>query len=344
MITKRFLIVFGILLPYLLFGQTHNVNISVHRHSARVLVLTEESPMENIIIALAGDNGIAVVDANNSPVTAAAMRKKIEEEFGRNDIQYLIDTHHHWDHASGNQIYKDAVIVAHANALTPMSEYFNNVRRTADRFGERWKTTKEALPKARDANQDTSDLLIAESFYARVYDGLSKDFQPTLPDLTFTDEITIELGGLTLNLIYFGSAHSGSDVFIHVEEEGLLLTGDVFLDRGWLPLFSNQRTLDIDRWIDVLNPLLDDDSGIETIIPAHRDIWPKSKLVRWHDYIVTLWEGIKSAKKEGLTLDAAKDRFPQGNQFEDLKTNGHTDAALARFHRENIEAFWRQLQ
>ena len=88
----------------------------MERLSDRVLLLTEISPMENIIVALATEKGLVVVDATGSPVTARLLRESIESEFGRDDFSYVIQTHYHWDHAWGNTAFPEAVIIAHESS------------------------------------------------------------------------------------------------------------------------------------------------------------------------------------------------------------------------------------
>ena len=47
----------------------------IERLSDRVLVLVEDSPMENIITVIASQKGLIVVDTTGSTVTAAAVRE-----------------------------------------------------------------------------------------------------------------------------------------------------------------------------------------------------------------------------------------------------------------------------
>jgi len=98
-------------------------------------------------------------------------------------------------------------------------------------------------------------------------------FVSTPPSITFNDRMILNLGDITVKLDYFGRAHSTSDIFIHIPEEGILMTGDLFLDQRWVPLFAGQPVLDVDRWIEVLQRALDGDDTPSKVIPAHMDIW-----------------------------------------------------------------------
>ena len=326
------------------FAQTELDNpIRIQRLSDRVLVLTEDSPMENIVVALASKNGLVVVDATGSPYTASLMRKAIEKEFDRNDFAYLINTHHHWDHAWGNQTFAEAVIVGHELCVSQLQPGSVDASGMVSRSKETIADLNTQLKNLDPNSAEAKDLCLRISFHERICKGLSTGFTPVPPTKTFSDHMSLDLGDLTFKLYYFGRAHSGSDILIQVPEEGLLLTGDLFLDIGWLPLFAGMTELDIPRWIEVLSTVLDGEDKVTHVIPGHRQIWSREKLALWRDYIVSLWQGVQSAKAEGLNLEAVITRFPLEEKYFYLKELGHTDAALERFQRNNITAFWRQL-
>lgn len=339
------LCVVALLLVSLVQAQINNeIPIRVQRLSDRVIVLTEDSPMENNIIAIASSKGLVVVDVSGSPFTAAKMRKVIEKEFGRNDFAYVINTHHHWDHAWGNQVFADTVIIGHEKCVEAMRRDTANMSQRVSRIGQMLKEMKARLDNLDQNSPDAKEIRKQLAFQTRIHKGLSDGYVFTPPVLTFNDRLTLDLGDLTLKLIYFGRAHSGSDIFIHVPEERILLTGDLFLERGWLPLFSGLPELDVPRWIEALHYVLDREDQVKHVIPGHRDIWNREKLVMWQDYIVNLWEGVVEAEAEGLDFEAVKARFPLDQKFAYLKDLGHSDTELQRFQERNLRAFWSQLK
>lgn len=339
-----FILIFIVLLSHQLTAQeSDEIPFSVHRLSERVLILTEDSPMENIIVTLASKKGLVVVDVTGSPYTADLMRKIIEKEFGRDDFAYIIDTHHHWDHAWGNQAFADAIIVGHERCVEVLRSDAVRIPPTLPRRKENLDNLKTRL-SGLDPNSEEADALRNQlAFQTRIYKGLSDGFLATPPAVTFNDRLTLDLGDLTLKLFFFGRAHSGSDILIQVPEEELLLTGDLFLDIGWLPLFAGMDELDIPRWTEVLSIVLDGDNKVTHVIPGHRKVWTRQKFDMWRDYIVDLWDGVNEAKAEGLKFEEVLVRFPLDKKFDYLKELGHTDDALKRYQSRNVEAFWRQL-
>ncbi len=316
--------------------------VRVERLSERVLLLTEDSPMENLVVAIATKKGIVVVDATSSPITAALFRAAIEKEFKRNDFKYLILSHPHWDHAFGCQSFPEASVVIHENGVRPLADSGTAAERIVVASRERLAVLNKELAALKSDPKRKAEVESDIAFRERIVAGLATGFAPPQATLSFTDEMTLNLGDVSLRLSFFGRSHSGCDIFIHIPEEKILITGDIFLDKGWLPLFSGMDTLDIPRWIDVLNKLFADPAGFATVIPGHRGTWSREKLAMWKEYIESLWTGVQAARDEKLSFSQAVSRLPLAERYRYVTELGHTDEALQRFHRNNITAFWRQ--
>jgi glyoxylase-like metal-dependent hydrolase (beta-lactamase superfamily II) len=318
------------------------IPIEVVHLSDRVLVLKEDV-MSNNITAISSKKGIIVVDNSGFPSTARKMRGIIEKEFSRSDFAFVINTHFHWDHAWGNQAFPEATIIGHADCPAMMDrdkEYIiTRIEYMKKRLEEQKAKLGQAGPDSKEADQIRRSIRQTE----RDIKDHSEGFVITPPQVTFNDRMTWDLGDLTLKMYFFGRAHSGTDIFIHIPEEGVLLTGDIFLDRRWLPLFAGQPELDIPKWIEVLNTVLDGQDKLTQVIPGHLDLWTPEKLDLWRDYIVDLWSGLQKAREEGLAFEEAAARLPLGEKYYYLRENGHTDTRIQEFHRANLEAFWSQL-
>ncbi len=313
------------------------------RLGPRVLLLTENSPMENIVVALASRRGLVVIDACPSLATAAEARKIITAAFGRSDFLYVVLTHGHWDHASGAAAFPGAGIVAHEQAVPLLRQEEKGRPESLQRFRQRIDELTRQIAALPPDSPDRPGLMQQLAFTRRNAAGRQEAQAPARPAITFRDRVTLDLGDLSLELTWFGNAHSGSDVFVRIPEEKLLVTGDVFLDRGWLPLFAGQPRLDIPRWIEVLHDALDGPGRPDLVIPGHREPWATEKLVLWRDYIATLWTEVQAARKAGETLAALQARLPLGPKYDYLKGLGHAEARLQRFQADNLRAFWNQL-
>jgi glyoxylase-like metal-dependent hydrolase (beta-lactamase superfamily II) len=317
--------------------------VRVERLSERVLMLTEDSPMENIVVAVAAKKGIVVIDSTGSPATAALFRKAIEKEFARSDFKYVINTHAHWDHSWGNQVFPEAVVIGHENSLGQAAQQARSAENMLRRGRERVAALQQGLQKVGTDAEQKAKLLTELAFQERIVQGLSTAFTPVPPAISFSDTMTLDMGDVSFKMYFFGRAHSGSDIFIHIPAEKILVTGDIFLDVGWLPLFSGMDTLDVPKWCEVLDRLFNDTDGFSTVIPGHRRAWSRDKLKMWKEYIENLWAGVNAAKKEKQTLAQVLERFPLEERYFYLKELGHSEQRIKEFHVRNVEAFWRQL-
>ena len=95
----------------------------VRKLSDRVTMFADGSPWENTITAITTEKGILMIDTSNSVKFARNVRELINKELGRNDITYVINTHHHFDHTCGNQIFSDAVIIGHEKCIRGMEQF-----------------------------------------------------------------------------------------------------------------------------------------------------------------------------------------------------------------------------
>jgi glyoxylase-like metal-dependent hydrolase (beta-lactamase superfamily II) len=319
-----------------------DIPITLKRLSDRVLILSE-TLMRNNVVAIASEKGIVVVDTSGLPSTAAKMRRIIEKEFSRSDFAYVINTHSHWDHTFGNQIFSDAIIIGHDNVIPGMVQDKDIMPRQIADLEQRFQSETARLESLPSGSEEALNIQASLKTLEQEIHDFKEVFVSTPPQITFDDRMTLDLGDITAKLDYFGRAHSTCDIFIQIPEEGILMTGDLFLDQRWVPLFAGQPVLDIDRWIEVLHRALDGNDAPSKVIPGHMDIWEAEKLSLWRDYIKNLWEGLKKAKQEGFTLEQAKNRCPLQEQYYYLRERGHSDERIRTFHENNSEAFWSQL-
>jgi len=62
------------------------------------------------------------------------------------------------------------------------------------------------------------------------------------PDVTFSQEATVDLGGVTVRLLWFGGAHTKGDELIFVEPDRTLVSGDVVQNKIIPGIFGDGGT------------------------------------------------------------------------------------------------------
>ena len=296
-------------------------------------------------IVLASRRGLVVVDTGLLPSRGAALRSAIEREFKRRDFAYVINTHAHFDHSNGNQAFADVPIVGHENAAREMSRWFQNPAAVETFLQSRAGFQKELEAELKAATPGSRDEIRVREQMARnavlMDDFRQGRFVLTKPTVSFSDRLTLDLGDLTLNLIYFGRAHIESDILVHIPELRLLAVGDLY-SNDWFPGFANPEA-DVPRWFEALDGLPGGLQAVERVIGGHGEPMSGNELRAQVAYLRGIWEGVAAARRDGLTLAATKERLPfdeKSPYLSGLRRMGRTGQGPDR-HLLNIEGAWR---
>ncbi|MEW6428565.1 MAG: MBL fold metallo-hydrolase, partial [Thermodesulfobacteriota bacterium] len=181
---------------------------------------------------IVGDRGIIVVD---TLVSAREARRFIEDvrKISDKPIRYIINTHYHLDHSFGNAEFAGlgATIVAHVNCADEMRH-----------------KAAAALAGAADFGLTPEDMGGTRIAY---------------PEITFTDKLRLDLGGVEAELIFIAPAHSKGSIVVSVPREKVVFAGDILFTE-YHPYMGEG---DIEGWqrnLDFLATL-----GSERIIPGH---------------------------------------------------------------------------
>jgi glyoxylase-like metal-dependent hydrolase (beta-lactamase superfamily II) len=327
-----------IFMPVILCA-TDEIAVDFDRVSERVLVVKTGKVYTDQVIALASKKGIVVIDTGKSPTLTEKYRKVIEREFGRNDFAYVINTHFHFDHTSGNQIFPESVIIAHETSPERMRQFDRArpnfvVQRRA--VITQWENQLKALEPDSEGAQRFRDLISTAEIMC---DDLENNYLLTLPSLTFNDRMTLDMGDLTLNLLYFGEGlHTGDDIIIHCPEEKLLFTGDLFYKGSMSIAFSSQ--FDAPRWIEVMNEVLEDEDAVEWVYDCHNGRMSGEFIRLWRDYLLKLNNDLSAVKGQGLDLAAVQDRYSYENEYSFISKSGVDPERLKVEHRNNVKYVW----
>jgi cyclase len=242
--------------------------IDMHKLNDRVVVVTFGY---DAVTAIETPEGILVIDAGISNTITSKIRKRIEREFSRKDFVYLVNTHSHPDHTGGNAVFPDAEIVGHLNCKPEMQKGLKNPEKVKVRLltiADEYKKELDTLPAGTKAWEEA---YYQESRYRNAYNDFVNGRAAIVPGLTFGDSLRLDLGDATLDLFYFGKAHSGSDILIHVPELKLLFTGDLFFPGG-RPSLQETDSADTKRWQQSFHWLASRKGKINTVIGGHGQV------------------------------------------------------------------------
>lgn len=178
--------------------------------------------------AVIGPNWAVVIDTLALPEETLEIRQFIEQDL-QVPIRYLINTHYHADHTWGNYLFPNATILSHALC-----------RELLDTKG---RASLEAAKKQGTTFRQT---------------------RIVLPQVTFAEgALNLRVGKKTLALISL-PGHSPDNVGVIVEEDRVLLAGDVFMP---LPYIVDGNADEMIASLKHIGKL-----GLENVIQGHGDI------------------------------------------------------------------------
>ncbi len=215
-----------------------------------------------------GDRGVAVIDTQVNFSTAIQVLKSIRSVTDK-PITHVINTHYHWDHTNGNQLFKNegAEIISS-------------------------KLTREFMVKRAPRQKE---FLSGRGF------ELGND--PFLPETTFENEFILNLGNMPLRLFFAGRAETDDATAVHVVKENVLMSGDTIMT-GSFPIFGQpcwDEGLQDNEWPEVIARLV----ALKPahIVPGHGPLAYEAEvklLLNIQNYFL---EEVKKLVDRGFTLD-----------------------------------------
>lgn len=321
--------------------------VRIERLSDRVLLAYWLGTGRCNLTAIRTQKGLVIIDTERSPRIMAPIKARIEQTFGRSDWAYVINTHAHDSHAGGNALFKGAAIVGHENLPRDMEWLTRKLaepdfkRRDLDFARKTLQNLEDNLPRMAGRPADARRIEGEMLFWQLYIEDMEAGHEIVKPTRTFTDTRTLDLGDVTLELVFFGRSHSLSDTLVYVPQERLLVTGGVVYQRAHLPEVAEEATLaDVLRYMSVLDRFCADDVRIDRVVPSHSPPLLKKDLPPVRDYYRRMLEGVRQARREGLTREQAAARLDLRKSFP-----AFNPAILGRWagdlHGRNLANLWR---
>lgn len=155
-----------------------------------------------------GDRYALQIDAGASPAHAADFSRELKR-LGLPAPDFAILTHWHWDHTFGL-----CALSCPAIACEETREILETV--------SRWQWTPEAMAQ----RLETGEEIPFCDEHIRVEYRNPEEIRVTLPEITFQQEMTLDLGGMTARLIRMPATHSPDCTAVLLPEEAFVFLGD----------------------------------------------------------------------------------------------------------------------
>ena len=225
----------------------------------------------NILVST-GNDGVLFVDDQMPELKYKILRSL--RKIGGKSVDYVINTHWHFDHAEGNLAFgpDGAKIVAHENSRNMMLN-----------------------PKP-----------INLSFI--VYPQQPYPLN-SVPQITYQDTMKLHLNGEQIELYHFGHAHTTGDTAVFLRNSNVLHMGDVFNMTG--PPFidaGNGGSIDgIIRFCEEVLKVVNDNT---IVVPGHGPISTTEDLQTYIDMLIVVRDRIQEGIQQGKGLQEIIDTDP----------------------------------
>ncbi|HEX7191761.1 MAG TPA: MBL fold metallo-hydrolase [Thermoanaerobaculia bacterium] len=257
-------------------------------------------------IAIAGDDGVLVVDTGMIPSVTRRMIAEIRQKTDK-PVRWVVNTHWHWDHNFGNFVYREefpnVTIISTPFTRASMAEFNSKV---LDTYRERGTAMGEKLHKrvAERKNVDGS-AMTPEQFEEA--EALSHDVDHAMPEIqkgrielpnqTFSDSLTLFLGKREVDIRFLGRGNTAGDTVVYIPDAKALMTGDLLV--GPIPFATGAY---ISEWVAVMKKLDAMDAAV--IVPGHGPVeHDKTHLHTITALLETVDTQVRQAVQAGLSLD-----------------------------------------
>jgi glyoxylase-like metal-dependent hydrolase (beta-lactamase superfamily II) len=268
--TFLFLVTGAILLPIAARAQLKQPLLSDDnlKHVSDHVSVLEGFP--NVVFVI-GSRATLVVDTGLGERNGATVMRA-EQKLAKGPILYLTTTHYHSEHTTGEQAFPANTII---------------IRNTVQ---------QEEMNKSVGAHMDAFRKMSAQNL------DLLQNVKFRAPDVLFDREAKIDLGGVTARLFYVGPAHTKGDELIFVEEDSVLIPGDI-VQKDIFPIMPNADA-SLKGWlanldnVEALHP--------KFIVPDHgAAIVDASQIGTQRAYFLALQARALELKKQGVSVDDA---------------------------------------
>jgi glyoxylase-like metal-dependent hydrolase (beta-lactamase superfamily II) len=247
-------------------------------------------------------DGVMVVDTHSKPSAARVIVERLRD-ITTKPVRYVVNTHFHWDHWHGNEVYPqaypDAEIVT--NTITREAMVKKGLKRIQDHVRQvpseiaKLKADIQAASPAQRGKLE-ADLKLAESYLVEV-----RALKPALPTIAFEQTMKLYRRDREIHLLHLGRAHTEGDVFVYLPKEKVVITGDAMI--GWTPYMGDGYPED---WAGTLDRLAQLD--FTYIIMGHGDLTGREWLNAFRSYVYDMVEAVRQEVATGATLDEVKQR------------------------------------
>jgi glyoxylase-like metal-dependent hydrolase (beta-lactamase superfamily II) len=216
-----------------------------------------------------GSRATLVIDTGLGARNGATIMR-VAQKLEKGPVLYLTTTHYHSEHVTGEQAFPPNTVL-----IRPVVQQ-----------QELNRLLPGHMARFREMSQQNKELLA--------------DVKLRTPDILFTGEMRLDLGGVTARLFLLGPAHTQGDMLIFVEEDSVLIPGDI-VESKLFPIMPEESTMK--GWIAVLDKL--EPLKPRLVVPDHGELGDGSLIAKEKAMLQELQGRALDLKREGKSADEA---------------------------------------
>jgi len=252
-------------------------------------------------VVIVNENDVLVFDTFTRPSTARTVLAEIRKITDK-PVRYVVNSHHHPDHWSGNEVYAQEFpnleIIASEESRTFMLDtanawpavFTNNLRKDQADLDKEVSTGKNSdgtVLTDEQRRKDEDDVRLEREFVAEAI-----KVTRTYPTLTYTDKLTLIHGGREFHFMSLIGDATGTTV-LYLPKEKILVTGDVISHP--IPYF----TPPLSQHAKSLRTLAQFD--VDVIIPGHGPAWHDKDFLNLEaDLLESVVSQVFQAEQQGV--------------------------------------------
>lgn len=211
--------------------------------------------------------GLVLIDTPMDPVAAVKWHEEIDR---KGKLLYLINTECHIDHILTTYEFPGIYVSHEGIRRALLVQSADAIIKECEEFG---------LP-------------------------IKSDYQVRIPTITFSDRLTLNLGGQTIELINF-PGHTSSQTGVYIPEEKVLFVGDNITHKE--QIFLQDKSCNPFQWLRTLAiiELMD----VDVIVPGHGDVCDRSYIPEVSSFIRDYVDAVRKAISQGLSKEEAMDKI-----------------------------------
>lgn len=228
-------------------------------------------------VAIEGDRGVLLVDPLIAPAHARQVEAALREKTAA-PVRWVVLTHHHTDHALGSSWFakQGATVIAHDDCRRGMELHH------------------PGLLEARRRDPDLAELFA--------------DAEPAAPALTFSEAVTLDLGGIEARVLHPGHGHTAGDAVVHLPRQSVAVCGDL-VSSGYHVNYEDASPPGVRSGLDLLRSF-----EAETYVPGHGRPGGRTILEdqKWYHAAVeeAIREGDAAGREPAEIVKTLKKLFP----------------------------------